>query len=524
MITKLNNYSVIIENGICSKVEKSDKTQIFLNNNGKEQVLSFKKGSGYLCKGLKDTHGHILGLGIKLLELNLEQAESIEECLFLCSKYISKYGLKSEIGKNTLWLIGRGWNEEKWVGSKVINKSFLDDYFPSIAVGLTRVDGHAMWVNSKTLEICNINTKTENITGGEIQKDELGNLTGLLIDNAMEIVKDNFPKRTKEEIKFYILTAIDDLISVGLTEIGDMDVSLEVAEAFIELDKANLLKIKVKSFIAGYKQEWKKFAHLIKPENTSSNNFIIEGVKFYADGALGSRGAYLLENYSDSHTRGLLFLEEEEFISNIKEIVKLGLTVATHAIGDAANRFVLNTYSRFREESKDYTSKLRIEHSQIVHPDDLQKFNLYNISTTIQPTFCKSDFDMAQSRLCNRVSYAYPWRALINNHIQISGSSDFPIEEHNPMFALEYLTSRKDFFDINKLSEENLPSNLVLPLYNIGNEKKYLLDLAEKTEEELINEFVINKPANFSIFSKNTLSPENKCITTIVNGKVVYQI
>lgn len=535
MITKLDKYKIKIENGIVTSVQQSDITEIELidsENKNNSEILKFEPNSGFVTKGLVDSHAHIFGLGVTLLELNLENAESIEECLFLCKKQIER-GLTRQ-NENITWLIGRGWNQEKWANSQMPTKEYLDAYFPEIAVYLTRIDGHSAWVNSKALEIANITETTPNPIGGEILKNENNSPTGILVDNAMDIIKPLLPKYSEEQIEKYIQTAVDKLVSVGLTEIHDMDVNPNILKVFKKLDLDNKLKIKVKSFVSAQNDEWIKSNIEKENINNNSNNLEVTGLKFYSDGALGSRGAYLLEDYSDEKTRGLLFLNEEDFLAKIKDGAEKGWQIVTHAIGDAANRFVLDVYARFRNETNNYSTILRIEHAQIVHPNDLYKFEKYKIYATVQPTFCLSDFDMAQSRLGERINYSYPWQTLINNQVLITGSSDFPIETYNPMLALEYLTTRPDFKDKNKLSSENINPKLALPLYNslfeyilgdkpANNMTEIYNKFQNKNELELINEYIIGQKANFSIFSSDNLSNKNECLATIVNGKIVYR-
>ena len=541
---------ITIENGLITNIIKAEKSKITIisdNDIENSQVYEFDENSGYISKGLIDSHAHIFGLGVQLLELNLSKAESIEEIIYLCKKYLEKGLLRENEGVK--WLIGRGWNHENWTDKSLPNKDFLDVYFPNICVYLTRIDGHSVWVNSRVMEIAEINKDTPNPIGGEIIKDNNGNPNGLLIDNAMDLVKQFLPRYNKIQIENYLKIAIDNLLSVGLTEIHDMDVHPNILEVFKKLDSENKLKIKVKSYVSAQNDEWKTFD--VKNTNTTEikSNLQICGLKFYSDGALGSRGAYLLENYSDAETKGLLFLEENDFLNKIIEGATYGWQIVTHAIGDGANRFVLDTYIRFREQTNDYKTILRIEHAQIVHPDDLHKFSKYKIFATVQPTFCLSDFNMAQSRLGKRVSYAYPWKTLIDAGVVISGSSDFPIEPINPLLGIDYLTQRI-VFDIlsiddnsGKLSYENVDFDTAIQLYTetaeiMSNSElfaekgyNYISELSYKSNNEINQEEIFSQlfgqEANLTIFKNQILeninNTSNQVLMTIVNGKVVYQ-
>jgi|GEM_PF-199031 len=537
---------ITVENKIIKSIIESDKCELIINKTDNdvlisEEILSYNENS-YFLKGLVDSHCHIFGLGIKLLELNLENCKSIEECLQLCEVEIKRNNLRNSEDNNTKWLIGRGWNQENWDNNQMPNKTDLDK-FEGIAIYLTRVDGHSAWVNSKTLELANITNLTQSPYGGEICTVN-NETTGILIDNVMDLIKSILPKYSDEQIEKYILTSIDNLVENGLVAAHDMDVNPNILRIFQKLDNENKLKININSYVSAQNNEWKS-ANLERSKSYSKLN--VCGLKFFADGALGSRGAYLIDDYSDAPTKGLLMLEEEDYLRKIKAGASFGWQIVTHAIGDAANKFVLDVYSRFREETNDYNTILRMEHCQIIKPEDLDKFIKYKIYGTVQPIFCKSDFDMAQKRLGKRVVYSYPWKSLLDKNILIGGSSDFPIESSNPFISIDFSINRNEFPILLKDSEidndnlipstENLSLEEALLIYDttheyisdeiIGNNGKFDYN---KTIEEDNFSLLIGKIANIIVIDNDLGLEDNnyskikntKVLTTISDGVIVY--
>lgn len=403
--------TIKIKNEFCERSIEID--------NGSDEVIE--------SKGFIDSHGHIMWLGMKNLGLDLEDTTSANEVL-------EKTKVFQIENPDLDWIEGRGWNNELWKNNEKVSLADIDRFFPDSPVFLKRVDGHAGWANSKALKLAKIDKNTPNPDGGFIIKDDNGKPTGLLIDNAMELVNKVIPRPSKDQLKIYILNSIDDLAKNGVIHTCDMDVQVEWYEAFRELAEENKLKIKIDQYYRGFDGNWQEKG--LKPHRI--NNLNVCGVKFFADGALGSRGAALLDDYSDDPgNKGLFLIEKEELYKKSKEAAKEGFEIATHSIGDAANRMVLDVYERLRNDG--IKNKLRIEHAQIVHPSDLNRFIELDIEAHIQPSFCTSDEKMAEKRLGDRVSYSYAWRHLIESGAKVFGGSDYPIESHNPLDGLESL-------------------------------------------------------------------------------------
>lgn len=383
-------------------------------------------GSGDITvDGFRDSHGHIMWLGMSLASPKIEGLASISDTI----EQIKNWEYKSE------WILARGWNEELWE-SEIPTKGVLDNAFPNNPVMLTRIDGHASWCNSLALKKSGINKNTPNPDGGEIKKDANGEPNGILIDMAIELVNAKLPKYTNEDYISFINKACLALASKGITEASDMDVHTEWLPAFEQLAKSNELPIKIKSNIRGFDGEWERLG--LTPKVIGNLN--LSGVKFFADGALGSRGAALIDDYSDDPgNKGLFLISEEELYTKAKKACEAGWEIATHAIGDAANRMVLDVYEKLRNDG--FKNILRIEHAQIVHPDDLQRFSDLEVEAHIQPMFAVSDKEMAESRLGNRISYAYPWKSLLDLRIKVYGGSDFPIESFDPLLGIKALVN-----------------------------------------------------------------------------------
>ncbi len=412
---------VVIKDGLIKSIVENDKTIIITEN----EKYEF---DGYILPSLVDSHCHLYGLGKFLNGINLDSATSAKDCIEIANK--SKF----EKGQ---WIIGRGWNQENWNSKKFPTKKLLDDSFPNNPVCFIRVDGHSIWVNSFALELANINSKTENPNGGEIRKYKTGKPNGLLIDNAIDMVYKVLPKETKELKIKYILDAIDDCISKGISEVHDMDVDLDLLSIYKELDNENKLKIRINSYISAQNKDWQSYIQ--SPYKGKMFNVI--GLKFFADGALGSRGALLLDDYSDDKgNKGLKLITKEELYAQAKIGLENNWQIAIHAIGDAANRNVIDIFERLRNEG--YQNLFRIEHAQIVHNNDLPRLSKSDIFAAVQPIHFVSDAKMMIKRLGIRANYAYPWKSLIDNNITFGGGSDFPVETNNPWKGISAFINR----------------------------------------------------------------------------------
>lgn len=420
---KIQNKKIIIENKIIKSIEPI-RNAIEIINDGQRT----KYQVSFILPTFTDSHCHVWGLGMKILGCDLSNCQSIRECIDLLQKKNFKRGQ---------WLIGRGWNQELWRQS-FPNKKDLDIHFPDIPVYLIRIDGHCAWVNSKALEIAQIDQNT-NVAGGEIQLDDNSQPTGILLDNAMNLIEKIIPPFTKKQLSEFILKGIEEANKSGIYSFHDMDINAELHSTYIELDKQGKLNSHIYSFLAANNREYLDFDQF----KYKGSNYKVQGIKLYADGALGSRGAYLTEKYSDSDTFGLELNTKEQMFSIAKEASELNLDIAIHAIGDAAVRNVIEVYSKLRKLG--YTNNLRIEHSQLVQPIHIRKYKEYNIIASVQPIHCISDAIMCEKRLgVERSSkIGYPWQSFLNNEVLTIAGSDFPIESQSVIEGLQAFTERK---------------------------------------------------------------------------------
>ena len=503
---RIGQFKILIENGIIKEYE---------NTPGGVHIISdefdLKLDNAYVYLGFIDAHGHLLALGKKLNTLDLSDCKSSDDCIEKAKKYIPKT-------KN--WLTGRGWNQENWQEKVFPSKNMLDKVFSDTPVYFTRIDGHAAWVNTKALQLAGIDNSTPDPAGGKIIRNDKSEPTGILIDNAMLLVGKLIPEDDEKTQEKFIIKAVDELLRNGLTGINDMDVSHDLVSIFKRLDEAGKLKIKVNAYLQGQNDEWLNGG--IEPYH--GKNYHITGVKFYADGALGSYGAALLEPYSDDNsTNGLLLIDYDTLYNKAKAAVESGFNVATHAIGDAANRLVLRVYADLRENGlAGKNTILRIEHAQIIQPADIEYFKKYDISASIQPIHCLSDASMARKRLGDRVKYAYPWATLQKAGVKLFSGSDFPIESHNPLIGIDALVNRIPFND-NKpwFPEECLSIEKALNTYTI-NTRNISNNYGHKRGVSAVS------IADFVVLDSDLTQIEHKDFTdvkvlaTIINGKLAY--
>ncbi|MFC2130825.1 amidohydrolase [Bacteroidota bacterium] len=473
-----------------------------------ENIIRFE--NAWANPGFTDSHGHIAALGSKINGLNLSDALSAEECIEK-SKQHKKF--RSD------WLTGKGWNNELWKNKKFPGKEILDDAFPDIPVHFVRVDGHAAWVNSLALKISGIDKFTLDTYGGIIERDKSGNPTGILHDNAIDLVKKQIPKYSKKQLKENIKTSLNELVKNGITCVHDMDVNPEFLEIYHELNETNEISIRIFSYVSGHNNEWLNYNVI----PSFSRQLSIVGVKFYADGSLGSRSAAMLEPYTDApNQKGIFLIDEEELLKRSTKALESGFHVAVHAIGDAANRFVLNTYRKlFEKRISDNNSVLRVEHAQHIHPKDLRLFDRYNIVASVQPVHCISDAaTISEKRIGKRCEFAYPWKTLIDNGISFISGSDFPIESHNPFLAIDALTRRvpfggvKSWFENEKLDISTaIDTNTVNPHEILKSETKNG-ELKKGFQADIV---ILNK----NIYQDSEIL-NTHVMATIVDGKMMY--
>ena len=411
---------ITIERGRIIGIEPFEGAVIIVSEQGRHEYPG-----AYVIPGLVDAHCHLHAMGELLNGLMLYNISSKENVLKACVNSTSRRGD---------WIYGMGWNQEHWDEKTYPHAHDLDALFPDIPVYLRRADGHAAWANTRAMMLAGIDKHTKDPEGGSIMHDELGNPTGIFIDNAMDLIATHIPLQSKDEIILNIRAATSLCSSFGITEVHDMDVHPDLLPIYLELAESGILPIRIQSYVKAQNDEWS--VHGCLP---AGGEFMrIAGLKFFSDGALGSRGAAMLEPYADANHCGLILMDEETLYQKAKQGIEEGFSIATHAIGDKANQLVINAYQRLRNEGiADADTILRIEHTQIVMPNDIDRMQSLDIKSIPQSIHCISDAQMAKTRLGNRMSIAYPWNSLITKGIRPAGSSDFPIESANPLLGID---------------------------------------------------------------------------------------
>ena len=393
-------------------------------------------GGKTLLPGLIDAHGHVMGLGQAALQLDLVGTASLQEFQQRLRVYAAQQNGRG-------WIIGRGWNQELWSVKKFPTAADLDAVVRDRPVVLERVDGHAVVINSAALTAAGITAATKDPTGGKIERDASGKPTGLLVDAASGLVDKIVPAATDRQLDEMLAKAQEAMLSVGLTAAADMGTDLAGWQAMQRAGRAGKLKVRIMSYSAGLKG-----AKAISPNGPTpwlfGDRLRMEGVKFYGDGALGSRGAWLKKPYADKpNTRGLQFNTDAEYQAMVADAASRNYQIATHAIGDAADKQVIDTYVAAGAVKGD--RRWRIEHAQIVDPADLPLLGTNRIIASMQPTHQTSDRLMAEKRLGpNRLAGAYAWQSMLKINARLAFGSDFPVESPNPFPGLSAAISRQD--------------------------------------------------------------------------------
>ncbi len=391
-----------------------------------------------LLPGLIDAHGHVTSHGRALSAVNLVGSSSEKESVARVKAFIDAHSDQE-------WVRGRGWNQVLWPGKQFPDRAGLDSVSGDRAVALERIDGHAMWANSKALELAGIGPDTADPDGGQIIRDDSGRATGVLIDNAMDLVYAVMPPVTDADMAAYALTAMEDLARLGVTSVHDAGISAQEVRAFQSLRDRNQMPIRVYAMLSVLdpaNDAYLRQGPIIDPKHM----FDIRSVKISADGALGSRGAALFKDYSDMPgQKGLLLLNDELLDLHIDRSMASGYQVNIHAIGTKANARVLDFLEDLIKKHDSRDLRHRNEHSQIVRPEDIPRFAEIGVVASIQPTHATSDKNMAGDRLGEeRLVGAYAWRKLLDSGAHLAGGSDFPVESANPFFGLHAAVTRQD--------------------------------------------------------------------------------
>jgi len=392
--------------------------------------------------GFIDAHAHMESLGASLMNLDVSEAVSEEAAAALVARAASDTAAG-------VWIRGRGWDQNRWPGGAFPTRASLDRACPALPVILTRVDGHAVWVNSKALDAAGVGRGTADPPGGKILRDAAGDPTGVFVDNALDMILAAVPPPTVAERTEAIRRAVRTCVAAGLTEVHDMGVDSTGVAIYRSLIAAHDFPFRVYAAAAGSPREAWESARRAGPfADAGGGRLSVRAVKFFADGALGSRGAALMEPYSDDPgNRGLTLTSRDELKRAALEAIDAGFQVCTHAIGDRANAVVLDAYdSAFALRGRRGGDlRFRIEHAQVVAPADIPRFHALGVIPSMQPSHCTSDMPWAPARLGpERLRGAYAWRSLMNTGCIIPAGSDFPVESPDPLRGFFAAVTRQD--------------------------------------------------------------------------------
>ena len=518
---------IIVHNGVVHTVNDQFETvQAFAVKDGKitatgtdaEILKKYKaketidaKGQA-VYPGFIDAHSHFLGYGQSLFMIDLYGTTSWKEALEKIKKFDKEHPEEK-------WILGRGWDQNKWPGKSYPANEKLNELFPQKPVILTRVDGHAVIVNQQALAMATI-APGQKLTGGEIETKN-GKLTGLLIDNAVDLVTSKMPASTIDDYIKWVTQAQKNCFEVGLTTVTDCGLMYNDVETIDGLQKEGKLDMRMYIMLSDDTANYRRYLNK-KPYKT--DKMFVKGIKVYADGALGSRGACLLQPYADKKGWYGFLLKNEKYYDSIANVIaKTDYQMCTHAIGDSANRTMLKIYNKVLNGKND--KRWRIEHAQVINPADFALFGKSSVVPSVQPTHATSDMYWAEERLGKeRIKGAYAYKQLLQQNGWLPLGTDFPVEDISPFktfLAAVFRRDSKGFPDKGFQAENALTREETIRGMTIWAAKACFLEKETGSIEP-------GKKADFIILDKDLLKiPENeilstKVVATFVGGKKVF--
>lgn len=461
--------------------------------------------------GFIDAHCHFTGFATDKWKCELWGTKSWDEVISRLTEYAKNAPME--------WIYGRSWDQNDWPVKEFPNKEKLDQLFPDRPVYLKRIDGHAAVANQKALDLAKITTATQ-VKGGEIEQKN-GKLTGILLDNAMLLVEKHLPQISDEMAINYIADLQKECFSLGLTSVHDCGITEQTLAILEKTQAQSILKMKVFALLEDNPEYYDRW---IKKGRYVNENITVGGFKVYSDGALGSRGACLIHDYSDKKGwKGFLLSDRNHFENLAKKLKNSDLQMCTHAIGDSANRTILQIYGEVLGVKND--RRWRIEHAQIVNKNDFGLFGKYSIIPSVQPTHATSDMYWAENRLGKeRLKFAYAYKDLLKENGWLPLGTDFPVEEINPIKTFFAAVARKDahLFPVNGFQKENsLTREQAIRGMTIWAAKAAF-------QEKELGSLEIGKSADFIILDTDLMTaPEKdllqtKVLETFSSGNKVY--
>jgi len=421
--------AMAIKDGKIVAIGKND--DILKKYSAKESIDAQGKA---VYPGFIDAHAHFLGYGQSLFAVNLYDCKTWEEAMERVKDFAAKHPEEK-------WIKGRGWDQNKFPNKQYPTNAELNKLFPNTPVLLSRIDGHAAIANAKALELAGI-ASGASLVGGEVSIDsKTGKPTGLLIDKAVDLVSSKVPAASKADYEKWLLAAQQNCFQQGLTTVTDCGLMYNDVEMIDALQKEGKLHMKMYIMLSDDKKNYEKY---LAKGPYKTDRLFVKGIKVYADGALGSRGACLLHPYNDKpNWSGFLLSSQSHFDSLAAILVNTDFQMCTHAIGDSANRTILNIYNKYLKGKND--RRWRIEHAQVVNSTDFNLFGSSSIIPSVQPTHATSDMYWANERLGNeRIKGAYAYKQLLQQNGWLPLGTDFPVEDISPFKTFFAAVIRKD--------------------------------------------------------------------------------
>jgi predicted amidohydrolase YtcJ len=476
--------------------------------------------------GMTDAHYHLAGVGRREMTLNLEGASSLED-------FLSRVKARVDKAKPGEWVTGRGWIETFWKPPQFPTRQDLDRVAPNNPVYLVRADGHGAVANSAALKIAGIDKETESPFGGEIMTDkQTGEPNGMLLDRAQGLLAKHLPPPAPSELEQALIIGSKRSVDLGWTQIQNAGSDWNEVELLKRLISENQIKLRIYEAIRGPSPDTERLLREGPTIGLYNQHLTIRTIKVTIDGALGSKGAALLEPYADHDTAGFLTYKPEDLMPMFKQALRKGIQVETHAIGDRANRTILDLYEQIFDEVPPIERmdrsdpRWRIEHAQIVHPDDIPRFAKLKIIPSMQPSHAIGDLHFAVSRLgVERLAGAYAWQSFIKAGCIIPGGSDAPVERGEPMIEFYAAVARKDqkgFSGEGWHPEQKVTREQALKMFTIW-------PAFAAFEEKSRGSIEPGKLADFTVLSADIMQiPEmeilkTRCLMTVIGGEVVFE-
>ncbi len=475
--------------------------------------------------GLADSHYHLSGVGARELEFNLEGVTSLKDFLAAIKSRVDK-------AKPGEWILGRGWNEGTWRPQVFPTRHDIDKVAPNNPVWLTRTDGHGSVANSAAIKAAGVTRETKNPFGGEIMRDpKTGELTGMFLDNAQGLVGRHLPPRPPGRLRQELQMGVERSLKLGWTQVGIPGNSYREVDEIRELYQEGKIKLRIYDAVRGPSADTRRILKDGPTIEAYGGRFNLRGIKVSFDGAIGSKGAALLAPYADHNTAGFLKRKEEDLLPMFEEALRVGIQIQVHAIGDRANREILNIFEKALRnvppaQRKFPEPRWRVEHAQHVDARDIPRFAQLKIIPSMQPSHAISDLLFLKSRLgLDRMGGAYAWAAFLKSGSIIAGGSDAPVERGEPMIEFYAAVARKT---LDGKSGEGWHPELAV---SRADALKMLTLWPAHTmfEESLRGSIETGKWADFTVLSQDIMKvPEPEilkttCKMTVIGGEVVYR-